>query len=266
MTEVSESPKARIGREIDLPVPTAVWVLGVHLLTILAPILVIVVVADHRTHLDATLDHPALLYVYAVLLIVASAIESAQNTADRWYLYGVPPTLLDLLFNSLVALALAVSVLAVHGDHGWLWFVVLAVWVCYPIGYVLGVSWLRDGAQAVVGLASVVVLYAALREPVAFLALPTVFLTLYFLDLLVRTRQQVFHGCTTGINAVGLLATVAAIAWSGTSSGWGWGVVIGVAVVVVGAALLVRPVLLKAPPTPRKPVPSAAQARDGVTS
>ena len=48
MTEVSESPKARIGREIDLPVPTAVWVLGVHLLTILAPILVIVVVADHR--------------------------------------------------------------------------------------------------------------------------------------------------------------------------------------------------------------------------
>jgi len=246
-----DSARARIGREIDLPLPTAIWVLGIHLATILAPLLVVWVVVTHMTRLATVMDHPAYLYLYAGLLIVASTIESAQNTADRWYLYGVPPTLLDLLFNSFVALGLTVSVLAVYGGLAWVWPAILVAWLCYPVGYVLEVAWLRDGAQAVVGLASVLALYKALDEPVVFLSLVTVFLTLYFLDLLVKTLQQVFHGFTTGVNAVGLLAVVGAIAWSGTSTGWGWAVVVAVGVGVVALALVLRPMLLRMPATPR---------------
>jgi hypothetical protein len=245
------SARERIGREIDLPLPTAIWVLGIHVVTILSPLLVVWVVAANRATLDDRLDRPALLYVYAVLLIVASVCESAQNTADRWYLYGVPPSLLDLMFNTLVALGLAVSVLAVYGDALWVWVAVLAVWALFPIAYVM--DWPTAPVQAVLGVASVAALYVALDEPVVVLSLVTVFLTLYFLDLLVRTRQQVFHGFTTGVNAVGLLATVAAISWAGSSGGWPWWVVVAVAVAVVAVAIAVRPVLLRAGPTPRKP-------------
>ena len=248
---MSEPSRTRIAREIDLPLPTAVWVLSIHVATILTPLLVVWAVATHLGHLAGVMDHPAYLYAYAGILVVASVCESAQNTADRWYLYGVPPSLLDLLFNSLVALALGVSVLAVYGGAVWVWVAVLVAWGCYPIGYVMDVGWLRDAAQATVGLASVLALYAALREPVLFLALPTVVLTLYFLDLLVRTRQQVFHGFTTGINGVGLLATVGGIAWAGTSAGWGWIVVLLIAGLVLAAAGLARPKLLQCGPTPR---------------
>ena len=247
-----ESARSRIGREIDLPLPTAIWVLGVHVLTILAPLLVVWAVASHRAELDLALDQPAFLYVYAMLLVVASVCESAQNTADRWYLYGVPPSLLDLVFNSLVALALVFATLAAFGDTAWVWPLVLVLWACYPVGYVLGLAPLRDGAQAAVGVSAIGALYVALDEPVVLLSLVAVFLTLYFLDLLVRTRQQVFHGFTTGVNAVGLLSVVAALAWTGTPAGWGWPVVLGLAALVVAGALAARPSLLRLPGTPRR--------------
>lgn len=251
-TAVPESvmPLRRIGKEIDLPWPTAVWVLTVHILTILSPILVIVVVSANRAYLDGVLDRPELLYVSAVLLIVASVCESAQNTLDRWYLIGTPPTLLDFLFQSLVMLALAVNIIAVEGDRAWVWWLALAGAAAFSLAYLMG--WPTPPLQTVLGVASAYLLYRALDQPVVILGLITVYLTLYFLHILLRTQQQVMHGFVTGINAVGLMATVIAIRWSANGEGMSWPLVIAIALIVVGATMSLRPALLRLSPTPHK--------------
>ena len=247
------SPLSRIGREIDLPWPTAVWVLVAHVLTILAPLLLIVVVVMNRAYLDRVLDRPELLYVSAGLLIVGSVCESAQNTLDRWYVTGAPPTLLDFLFNSLIVLSLAVSVLAVEGARAWVWWVSLGAAAIFSLAYLMGRP--TRPVQMLLGLASTYLLYRALAQPVAVLVLLSTFLTLYFFDVLIRTHQQVLHGFTTLINGVGLMATVVAIQWAARGEGMSWPVVIGITLVVVGAAFAFRPALLRLPATPHKEEP-----------
>ncbi len=247
------APWQRISQEIDLPTPTAVWVLTAHVLTILSPVLLIAVVASNRGYLDRVLDRPELLYVSAVALIVASVCESAQNTLDKWYLVGTPPSLLDFLFNSLVVLSLASNVIAVAGANGWVWAIALAGAFAFSLTYLMG--WPTPPIQAVLGLASAYLLYRALSQPVIILGLTSVFLTLYFLDILLRTRQQVMHGFVALINAVGLMATVIAIAWSANHEAMSWPVVIGLAFVIVGGALVLRPNLLRLPATPHKQQP-----------
>jgi hypothetical protein len=251
ITEGALRPWQRVAREIDLPFATAAWVLIAHLLTILAPLLLVVAVADHRGFLDGVLDRPSLLYVSAGLLVVASVCESAQNTLDRWYLTGAPPSLLDMLFNSLIVFALAFQVLAAVGDAGWVWPTALALATLFPIGYLMG--WPTPPLQAVLGLAATITLYRAFDQPVIFFSLVTVFFTLFFFDVLLRTLQQVMHGFTTLVNAFSVVALVAAIDWAARGShGWSWIETIAVAVVLVGLTLALRPRLLKLPPTPRK--------------
>jgi hypothetical protein len=248
-------PWQRVGREIDLPVGTAVWVLIAHVLTILVPLLLVAAVAEHDTYLDTVLDRPALLYVSAGLFIVGSVCESAQNTLDRWYLTGTPPSLLDMLFNSLIVLALAFQVLAAVGDVGWVWPAALVIAALFPVAYLMG--WPTPPIQAVLGLAAAVLIYQALDQPVVFFSLVTVFFTLYFLDILIKTHQQVMHGFTTLVNAFSVVALVAAISWAATGQqGWSWVIVIAVAVLAIGAAVVVRPWLLRLPPTLRRSEPA----------
>lgn len=248
-------PWQRVAREIDLPFPTAVWVLTAHVLTILVPLVLVMAVASNIGYLSEVMDRPRLLYVAAGLFVVASVCESAQNTLDRWYLTGVPPSLLDLLFNSMIVLALGFQVLAVVGDTTWVWPVVLIGALAYPLAYLMG--WLTSPVQAVFGLAAAVLLYRALGEPVVFITLVTVFFTLFFLDVLLRTQQQVMHGFTTLVNAFSVAAVSAAIYW-GAENAQGWSIitVAVITVVLVGVAFLARPWLLRLPPTPRrKPEP-----------
>ncbi len=248
-------PWQRVSREIDLPPRTAVWVLTAHLLTILVPLVLVMSVASNVDYLDTVLDQPELLYVVAGLFIVASVCESAQNTLDRWYLTGTPPSLLDCLFNSLIVLALAFQILAVVGDTTWVWPVALIGALLFPVAYLMG--WLTPPIQAVMGLVSAVLLYRALEQPVVFISLVTVFFTLFFLDVLLRTRQQVMHGFTTLVNAFSVAAVAAAIYWAAEGdAGWSWAVVVGLTVVLVASAFALRPWLLRLPPTPRrKPAP-----------
>ena len=249
----SAAPWHRISQEIDLPILTATWVLTAHVLTILSPVLLIAAVASNRGYLDRVLDRPDLLYVGGVVLIVASVCESAQNTLDKWYLVGTPPSLLDFLFNSLVVLSLAINVIAVAGASGWVWGVALAGAFAFSLAYLVG--WPTPPIQAALGLASAYLLSRALSQPVIILGLTSVFLTLYFLDILIRTRQQVMHGFVTLINAVGLMATVIAIVWSANHEGMSWPVVIGLGLVIVGGAFVLRPVLLRLGATPHKQLP-----------
>jgi hypothetical protein len=248
-------PWQRVAREIDLPPRTAVWVLTAHLLTILVPLVLVMAVASNIDFLDTVMDQPELLYVAAGLFIVASVCESAQNTLDRWYLTGTPPSMLDLLFNSLIVLALALQILAVVGDTTWVWPVALIGALLFPVAYLMG--WPTPPIQAVMGLASAVLLYRVLDQPVVFITLVTVFFTLFFLDILLRTMQQVMHGFTTLVNAFSVASVAAAIYWAAEGdAGWSWPVVIGLTAALVALAFALRPWLLRLPPTPRrKPVP-----------
>jgi len=244
-------PWQRVGREIDLPVATAVWVLIAHVLTILVPLWLVAAVAQHIDYLETVLDRPSLLYVSAGLFVVASVCESAQNTLDRWYLTGTPPSLLDMLFNSFIVLGLAFQVLAAVGDTGWVWPAALLLAALFPVAYLMG--WPTPPIQAVLGLAAAVLIYRALDQPVVFFSLVTVFFTLFFLDVLIKTRQQVMHGFTTLVNAFSVVALVAAIGWAaGGEQGWSWVIVVVVAVALVGVAVLLRPWLLRLPATPRR--------------
>jgi len=246
-------PWQRVALEVDLPPRTAAWVLIAHVLTILAPILLIVSVSDHVDYLETVLDRPTLLYVTAGLFIVASVAESAQNTLDRWYLTAVPPTLLDLIFASCVIFGIAFQVLAVAGDVAWIWPAVLAVAGLFPVVYLMG--WPTPPFQAVLGVASAVLLYRALDQPIVIFSLITVFFTLYFLDILLKTRQQVMHGFTTFVNAFSVVAIFAAISWAASNEdGWSWPVVVVLAIVLIGGAFAIRPALLRLPATPRRDV------------
>jgi hypothetical protein len=257
--QVQPRPWQRVRAEIDLPVPTAVWVLVAHVLTILSPLLLVWAVADQRAFVDEVFERPVLLYASAVVLIVASVCESAQNTLDRWYLTGVPPSVLDWLFTSLVGLALGLNVLAVYGDTGWMWWAVGAVVALLAVVYLTGGP--KEALQMVLGVASVGALYAATRDPVIVLTLLTVFLTIFFLDVLLRTRQQVMHGFTTLVNAVSVVATVLAINGAATDSRWSWPLTLLVIGAVVALAFAVRPRLLRLPPTPRTVPPLAEDPR-----
>jgi uncharacterized membrane protein YhhN len=109
----------------------------------------------------------------------------------------------------------------------------------------------------VLGLAAGVVIYQALNQPVVFFSLVTVFMTLFFLDVLLKTKQQVMHGFTTLVNAFSVVALCAAIIWAANDDkGMSWPVLIGISVVIVGGLLVLRPQLLKLPETPRAKEPN----------
>ena len=243
-------PWRSVRREVDLPGATAVWVLTAHVLTIASPALLVAAVSAHRAYLETVLDRPDLLIWSALAFVVASVCESAQNTLDRWYLTGTPPSLLDWLFNTLVVAGLGLQVLAVAGDREWVWGVVILGVLVFADFYLIGLP--TAPVQAIMGLASAVLLFRALDQPVVFASLVSVFFTLFFLDVLVRTRQQVMHGFTTIVNVTGVVATALAIGWAATGqAGVGWLGLIVVSVALVGLALVLRPRLLRLPATPR---------------
>ena len=246
------APWRSMRAEIDLPARTAIWVLTAHVLTILAPLAVIAIVAVEWETVAGRTEVPWLLYAGASMLVVASVAESAQNTLDRWYLTGVPRTLLDAVFSTLVIAYLAVTVVAVWG---WAWalpaaLVVIAFLALYLLGGRIEV------VQTIAGLVSVVALWTAFDDPVVTLSLLAVFLTVFFLDILLRTQQQAMHGFVTLVNAVGLMALVLAVSDAARGTAWAWWQVLVLAAMTVGSVIALRPRLLRLPATPRRsPVP-----------
>jgi hypothetical protein len=243
-------PWQRIRQEIDLPAGTAVWVLTAHVLTILSPLLLIAVVAPREDALGGSLDRPGWLYVAAVCFIAGSICESAQNTLDRWYLTGVPPTLLDLCFGTLIVAGLAAQIVAVRGDQAWAWGLAIACVVGFAAAYLLGLP--TPPFQAVAGLAAAWLLIAALDQPVVLLTLVTVFLTLFLLEVLLATGQQAVHGFVTLVNAGSVLALSAAVVWGVDGGGWGWTTVVAVAAISVLPVVALRGRLMKLPRTPHQ--------------
>ncbi len=75
-----------IAADVRLPWPTAVWVLAAHLYALLVPLVLVLVVAEHREFIAMRTAFPVLLPAAAGVMMAGSAFEIAQNALDRWYL------------------------------------------------------------------------------------------------------------------------------------------------------------------------------------
>lgn len=245
----------RIAEDIDLPLPTAIWVLGAHLYALLVPLALITAVTHHWAELNALLAYPLLLYVAAGVMMAGSAFEIAQNAIDRWYL--TPETgsangtgFCDLLFYSCIVASQALVAVACMGDRIWVTIPAVVLTALFPWLY------LRQAAQfmplAVLGLLAAVAAYMTLGAPVIFLQLLLAQLTLYFFGGLLKTGNQVLHGFTTIAASSGVWFLVWGIHAAAAGKVHGWpGVAAAVVLAVVIAAVL-RPWLYALPQTRRR--------------
>ncbi len=235
---------------VDLPPGTASWVLSAHALTILSPLVVVWSTLHYWNALQSATFMPALFLVAALVLIVGSCIESLQNARDNWYLTHNDPSFLDGAFNTCIVCNLALVILACQGQYFWLWPLSLGGVGLYAFMYAK--RWPKEAVQGVLGAGSTLAMYLSFRDPVVIYPLLTVFLTLYFLGILLKTQAQSMHGFTTVINAVGLMATPWAMANLQHQSPRSWAEVLLVCAGVVIVALLVRPKLNQLSSTPHK--------------
>ncbi len=235
--------------EIDLPRPTAIWVITAHLLTIAAPVIPIIAIYRNMPLMQELLYSPALLIDGLLILIIASVCESAQNTADRWYLTEDKPALLDWCFNSLVVLFMCLTSIACRGDLPWVAPLAITLAAYYPLAYALG--WPREPGQAGSGLLMTALLFERFADPVIFLQLLSVFLTLYFFHLLLKTKAQSLHGFTTGVNAVGLMAIPVAIHNHQLGQTLSWFALAAIIAVTSAGCALLYPKLAALSATPR---------------
>jgi hypothetical protein len=224
-------------------------VLSAHLLTILSPLVVIWAVLTFWQMLQDVTAFPVLFLVAASLQILGSVIESAQNHGDDWYLTNNDRSLLDGCFNTCIVASLAFTVLACQGQHVWLWPVCLMGTVVYSLLYWRNLP--VTAVQALLGLLSTACLYLSFQDPVVLMPLLAVFLTLYFLNILLCTAAQSLHGFTTIVNGLGLMSIPWAMYNTAQGNALTWFPVLLVMALVVGLALALRPRLLRLEATPR---------------
>ena len=242
-------PWHKIAEEINLPRGTAVWVLAAHLFTLLSPLVLMWAVFIYWDYLEQVLYAPALLYVSAVVLMVASAFEIADNTFDRWYLTGLPPSLCDWLFSVCICLSLALNITAFMGQYTLLVFASFVAVVGFAVMYLM--DWPQEIMRGALGVGSVLSLYWVVGDPVAFFGFLSTYLTLYFFSLLKTTHAQSMHGFTAIVNAFGLLCTPWAFYNGAKGEPMSTMFVITLATVVVVASILIKPKLMALSATPR---------------
>jgi hypothetical protein len=243
--------------DIDLPLPTAIWVLSAHVFALLMPLLLIAAVTHHSTELSALTDYPVLFYVAAGFMMAGSAFEIAQNAIDRWYLTPEAGSangtgFCDMLFYACIVASQGLVAVACMGDRIWVPLLTIAMTALFPFLY------LRQFAQslplAVLGLLAAVTAWLQLGEPIVLLQLLLVPLTLYFFGGLLQTGNQALHGFTTLAASGGVLFLVWGIHAAATGASPGWVGVIAAAIAVALVALTLRPWVYSLPPTPRRMV------------
>lgn len=248
--QVSQQPWQQLAQEIDLPLPTAVWVLFAHLVTILSPLVIIVVVLRHQQPLEIMLFSTELMLASAALMIAGSIFESAQNTFDRWYLTRIEPSFCDFLFHSLINLSLAAIALACLGQYLWLWAIMGVCCLGFALCYLKG--WNDAPMRTPISLLSAGAFYWIFGDPIIFLQFLMVFLTIYFFGLLLKTHCQALHGFTTIVNGFTALFIALGIGNAVDGNPTPWWLVIAVVVITVALALLIKPKLAALSATPRK--------------
>ena len=243
-------PWQKISDEIDLPIGTASWVLFAHVFTLLSPLSVVWATWQYWDYLQSVMYAPGMLYVSALLMMVASTFEIAQNTFDRWYLTAQPPSFCDWLFASLIMFSLVANVSAFVGDQFWLVLLSSVLAGSFSLLYLLGGP--IDIPRSILGVISALAIFYVLKDPIIFLPFVSIYLTIVFLDVLLKTHAQSMHGFLTGVHGLGLLCTPIAISNAAGGQAVDWMAVIAMVTIIVLITVVIRPWLNGLKPTPRR--------------
>ena len=244
----------QLGRDVQLPFATAVWVLGAHLYAILVPVMLIVVLVRHWPAVVENTDYPAMLFVAAGLMMAGSAFEVAQNAVDQWYL--TPETgcaegtgFCDFLFYWFIVASQAAVAVASMGDSMWIVLGAVAGTCIFPFLYFRQVA--HFAPLGALGLLSVLTAWWRFGDPVILLQLLLSPLTMYFFACLLKTGNQVLHGFTTVAASSGVVFLAWGIHGGSQGTPWSWTTVIVVFAAGLSLAAIIRPLLLRLPATPR---------------
>ncbi len=244
----------RITDDIDLPLPTAIWVLGAHLYALLVPLVLVTAVTHHWDELATLTAYPLLFYVAAGVMMAGSAFEIAQNTIDRWYLTPESGSakgtgFCDLLFYTCIVASQALVAVACMGDRIWVTLPAVVLTALFPWLYVHQL--VQFLPMSLLGLLAAATAYTQLGQPVIFLQLLLVPLTLYLFGALLQTGNQVLHGFTTVAASSGVLFLSWGIHAGVAGEAHSWSRVLLIVSITGVLALLLRPWLYSLRPTPR---------------
>ncbi len=164
----------------------------------------------HMDYLQSVMHAPDLLYLAGLMMMVGGAFEIAQNSFEHhWYIEEYKPGYFDTVFGTLACLAMSTMITACYGQYLWVVVVSYALALSYPVLYRHSIG--KGIERALLGVGLVVAMYYTLGDPVVFLSFNTVFLVIYFYELLHKTRAQAFHGFVAAVSAFGMLTIPLAI-------------------------------------------------------
>jgi hypothetical protein len=246
-TPVEKPFPQRLREEFDIPTPIAVWVVITHIFVLASPLALIWAIHSFGHRLP--LANPVLVQFASAVYIAATAFETAQNSADRWYLTEVTRSVADLCFNSLITVAACMYTIGFYGN-GWMSAVAVALTVAYPIAYIQNHPAHRGISGVVVGLATVS-LFLVTGDPVAFLYLVGTLFGVYLIVLLLDYRSQWLHGWAAFTFGLGFLAYPWAVVNAARGSPASWALVAGVTAAVILTAASLNLILPKLKVTPR---------------
>jgi hypothetical protein len=241
--------------DIQLPVPTAVWVLGAHIYALLVPLVLITALLHHWQGVAERADYPVLLLFAAGLMMAGSAFEIAQNGIDKWYL--TPATgsaegtgFCDFLFYWFIVASQGFVALACMGENPAVLALSIVLIATFPFFYLRQIAPFMP--LAVLGLLSVFTAYVRFEDPVIVLQLLLSPLTMYFFGLLLKTGAQMLHGFTTAAASSGVLFLAWGIHGGVEARPQSWEFVLTIIGITVLVAAALRPLLLKLEQTPRR--------------
>ncbi len=237
----------QLREEFDLPTPIAVWVVITHIFVLACPLALIWAIYAYGWQLP--LANPVLVQFASAVYIAATAFETAQNSADRWYLTEATRSVADLCFNSLITVAACMYTIGFYGN-GWMSAAAVALTVAYPVAYIENHPAHRTISGSVVVLATIS-LFAVTGDPVAFLYLVGNFFGVFLIVQLFKYRSQWLHGWAALAFGLGFLAYPWAVVNAGRGTPPSWALVAGVTAVVILVAGLLTAFVAKFKVTPR---------------
>ena len=195
-------------------------------------------VEKHSGYLSETIHRPDFLYFASGCLILGSLFEIIQNTKDRWYITaetasGKESGLFDGLFTFFILTGQAFILIALMGNINWiLWTAVLAI-LTTPIFYIKEQFVFLP--TSIIGLLNVIIGFYFFSDPIIFLQLATVAMTMYFFNILMNTNAQSFHGLTTFSASSGIWFLVLSVNNSAQDQQSSWLTVVGI---MIGLSLI----------------------------
>jgi hypothetical protein len=244
---VEKSFARQLREEFDLPMPIAVWVVITHIFVLASPLALIWAIHVYGSGL--ALANPVLVQLASAVYIAATAFETAQNSADRWYLTEATRSVVDLFFNALITVAACMYTIGFYGN-GWMSALAVALTVAYPVAYIENHPAHRAISGAVVGLATIS-LFLVSGDPVVWLYLVGTFFGVFLIVLLFEYQSQWLHGWAALAFGLGFLAYPWAVVNAARGTPTSWWLVAGLTAAVMLVAGLLTGFVAKFKVTPR---------------